>query len=51
MGRVNLSECCRKCVGFYELLTQKEFQVEIEIPEEPVFVEGNEEALQRILLI
>ena len=29
--------------------TQVEFQVEIEIPEEPVFVEGNEEALQRIL--
>lgn len=50
MGRVNLSECCRENVlDFYELLTQKEFQVEIEIPEEPVFVEGNEEALQRIL--
>ena len=40
MGRVNLSECCRENVlDFYELLTQKEFQVEIEIPEEPVFVE------------
>lgn len=50
MGRVNLSECCRENVlDFYELLTQKEFQVEIEIPKEPVFVEGNEEALQRIL--
>ena len=50
MGRVKLSECCRENVlDFYELLTQKEFQVEIEIPEEPVFVEGNEEALQRIL--
>ena len=50
MGRVNLSECCRENVlDFYERLTQKEFQVEIEIPEEPVFVEGNEEALQRIL--
>lgn len=50
MGRVNLSECCRENVlDFYELLTQKQFQVEIEIPEEPVFVEGNEEALQRIL--
>lgn len=50
MGRVNLSECCRENVlDFYELLTQKEFQVEIEIPEEPVFVEGNEEAIQRIL--
>ena len=50
MGRVNLSECCRENVlDFYELLTQKEFQVEIEIPEESVFVEGNEEALQRIL--
>ena len=50
MGRVNLSECCRENVlDFYELLTQKEFQVEIEIPEEPVFVEGNEEARQRIL--
>ena len=50
MGRVNLSECCRENVlDFYDLLTQKEFQVEIEIPEEPVFVEGNEEALQRIL--
>ena len=55
MGRVNLSECCRENVlDFYELLTQKEFQVEIEIPEEPVFVDpcdgqrkGNRESLCR----
>ena len=32
-----------------ELLTQTEFQVQVDIPEEAVFVRGNKDALQRIL--
>ena len=36
-------------LDFYELLTQKEFQVQVDIPEEAVFVRGNKDALQRIL--
>ena len=43
-------EVCRENVlDFYELLTQKEFEVEVDIPEEAVFVQGNKDALQRIL--
>ena len=36
-------------LDFYELLKQKEFQVEVKIPEEAVFIMGNKEALHRIL--
>ena len=36
-------------LDFYELLKQKEFQVEVKIPEEAVFIMGNKEALPRIL--
>lgn len=51
MVRVNLSECCRENVlDFYELLTREEFHVDIAIPEEAVFVLGNEQALQRIMI-
>lgn len=31
-------------MDFYELLKQKEFQVEVKIPEEAVFIMGNKEA-------
>lgn len=48
--KIDVCEACRENVlDFYELLTQKEFQVDVDIPEEAVFVRGNKDALQRIL--
>ncbi len=47
--KVNLSEICRESIlDFYEILTNDHFQVEIKVPEMPVYVMGNTEALQRI---
>ena len=36
-------------MDFYEILTNNEFQVDIDMPENPIYVQGNTEALQRIL--
>ncbi|NDO51557.1 HAMP domain-containing histidine kinase [Lachnospiraceae bacterium MD335] len=48
--KVNLSELCRENVlGFYELLLQKEFTVDISIPEENLFVWGDRDSIDRIL--
>ena len=50
LSKVDICEICRESVlDFYELLSSKNFQVNIDIPEMPVFVQGNKEALQRIL--
>ena len=48
ISRINICEVCRENIlDFYELLKQKEFQVEVKIPEEAVFIMGNIEALLR----
>lgn len=48
--KVNISELCRENVlGFYDLLQQKEFTVDIEIPEQNIFVQGEKESIDRIL--
>ncbi len=50
ISKVDICEICRESVlDFYDLLTQREFQAEIEIPEKAIFVQGNRDALQRIL--
>lgn len=50
ISRINICEVSRENIlDFYELLKQKEFQVEVKIPEEAVFIMGNKEALHRIL--
>ena len=50
ISMINICEVCRENIlDFYELLKQKEFQVEVKIPEEAVFIMGNKEALHRIL--
>ena len=50
ISRINICEVCRENIlDFYELLKQKEFQVEVKIPEEAVFIMRNKEALHRIL--
>ncbi|MGK5506568.1 sensor histidine kinase [Brevibacillus formosus] len=48
--RINLCEICRQNIlSFYDILTAKGFDVHIEIPEHPVFILGNEEAVNRVL--
>lgn len=48
--RININELCRENVlGFYELLLQQEFTVDISIPEQKVFVQGDAESINRIL--
>lgn len=50
LSRINISEICREsALGFYDILMQKDFEVEISIPESTVYVQGEKDALQRIL--
>lgn len=50
MERINLSELCRRvAIDFYQILTENEFTVDIQIPEHEVIVNGNEDAIIRIL--
>ncbi len=50
LSGIDVCEICRESIlDFYEILTSKEFQVTIDLPENPVYVQGNTEALQRIL--
>lgn len=47
---VEINELCRENVlGFYELLLQKEFAVDLSIPEQRLYVQGEKESLDRIL--
>lgn len=50
MEKVNINELCRESIlGFYEILIQKEFTVDISIPENNLSVYGDREAVERIL--
>ncbi|MEK4366441.1 two-component sensor histidine kinase [Paenibacillus amylolyticus] len=50
LSRVNISELCRlKMLSFYEMLTNLGLHVELEIPDGDLFVQANEEALDRVL--
>ncbi|HBE86272.1 MAG TPA: sensor histidine kinase [Lachnoclostridium sp.] len=50
MSKINLNEFCRETIiDFYNILTEKEFEVNINIPDPPVFVYADREALGRIL--
>lgn len=50
LSRINASEICREsALGFYEILLQKDFEVELSIPEKAVYVQSDKDALQRIL--
>lgn len=49
LSRINVSEICREsALGFYEILSQKHFEVELSIPERAVYAQGERDALQRI---
>lgn len=51
LSRVDICEICRESIlDFYEILSKTEFQVEVELPKQEVYVQGNREALQRILM-
>lgn len=50
LSPIDICELCRKSVlDFYELLTRQDFRVEVDLPEEPVRVQGNQESISRIL--
>lgn len=50
LSKINMNEACRENVlEFYDILSQKEVQVDLFIPETAIFVQGDKEALQRIL--
>ena len=50
LEKVDLSEICRmNILDYYNTLQEKGFQVDIQLPEEPVFILGNKGALNRIL--
>ena len=50
--KINISEVCRENIlGFYDILLQKEFKVDLDIPDTPVFVQGDKDALQRIFIL
>lgn len=50
ISKINLNEFCRETiVDYYNILTEKEFEVNINIPDPPVFVYADREALGRIL--
>ena len=48
--KTDICEICRESVlDYYEILTNSGFEVNISIPEEAMFVEGDKNAIQRIL--
>ncbi|MEW9095507.1 MAG: sensor histidine kinase [Clostridiaceae bacterium] len=48
--KVNVCEVCRKNMfEFYNMLAEREFYVDINIPEKPIYVSADEEALNRVL--
>ncbi len=50
LSKVNICESCRSGIlDFYEVLTNQSFQVEVQVPETPIYVWGNAEAIERIL--
>lgn len=47
---ININEICRENIlVFYEILTQKNFEVDVQIPDDPLFIRGNADSLHRIL--
>lgn len=50
LSRIDICELSRESIlDFYEILTNNDFQVDIDVPESPIYVHGNKEAMQRIL--
>lgn len=50
LSRIHLNEVCRRnMLAFYDVLTSSSFDVQIHIPDDPIYVYANEEALDRVL--
>lgn len=50
IGAINVSELCRESMlGYYDILQGKDFTVELSIPEEDLFAQGEARAVSRIL--
>ena len=50
MVKINISELCRETVlGYYDILMQKDYAVDIIIPEQQIFAQGDMESINRIL--
>ena len=50
ISKVNISELCRENIlGFYDILQGEDFTVEIAIPENDMFIQGEKGAVDRIL--
>lgn len=48
--KININELCRENIlGFYELLRHHDFEVELSIPEQDLFVLGEKKSIDRIL--
>ena len=51
LTQLAVNEPCREAVlDFYELLAQRQFQVEVDVPDQPVLVQANADALHRVLV-
>lgn len=50
LSRIDVSEICKETVlDFFDILQKNDFQVEIDVSERPVYVQGERQAFQRIL--
>lgn len=50
LSQVDACEICKESIlEFYEILTNDGFSVDVSLPETPVYIHGNKDALQRIL--
>ncbi|WP_420976871.1 sensor histidine kinase [Bacillus vallismortis] len=50
VSRIDICEVSRKIIlDYYEILINKDFEVVIDLPEDPVFVRGDEDAVERVL--
>lgn len=50
LSSLDACKLCRESIlDFYEILTQDGFEVEVSLPEKPVHIQGNQNAIQRIL--
>lgn len=50
LARVHCNEICKNSViGFYDILTEKNFEVDIDIPEQDIFAYADKESIDRII--
>lgn len=50
ISKIKIGEICRESIlSFYDILTKKDFVVDVLIPEKDIFVQGEKEAIDRIL--